>query len=180
MNRIKSETKQSEKDYWRTPQNLLEDALRLLDIYQFDKDCCAKSSAEKIGYASDFISESHDALQCANWFNYDSLNPSFCNPPFSRKWEFVKKAKEQVSRYVKSVLFVLPYAPCTKAWREHVDGSNCIVYVPDGRYQFLKPDGTKAGNCSFAVALVLFVPFFTNGAIYINYKIGDIDNEKNN
>jgi hypothetical protein len=169
----KSNTKQNEKDFWRTSPELIHDALKLLNIEMFGVDVCCSSEDVKIEKANFCITEQHDALKCNSWFSlYEQDNTSFCNPPFSKKWEFFQKAIEQVNKFSKQVLMVLPYTPVTKAWQDNIHGQNCIIYVPDGRYQYLLPNGKKsASSCNFETCLVLIVPFKC-GNVIVNYKRG--------
>ena len=44
----KSQTDKQSKDYWRTPFNLVDDALKLLSIDAFDIDVCCKDESVKI------------------------------------------------------------------------------------------------------------------------------------
>lgn len=163
------------KDYWRTPPELIDDALILLNIGCFNTDICCKDGSVKIEKADWCIEEESDALNI-DWFTDEYYSPanliSFCNPPISKKWQFFLKAVEQVNQYWHSVLMVMPYTPCTKEWHANVHNENCIIYVPDGRYQFLLPDGSKPkNNCSFDICLILIVPFLC-GNVIINYQRG--------
>lgn len=169
----KSNTKQSEKDYWRTSELLINDALTLLNIKDFDTDVCCLNEDVKINSATCYITESDNALDSNLWFLAGNpSNTSFCNPPFSRKWEFFQKAVEQVNKWSKQVLMVLPYTPITNAWSENVHGKNCIIYIPNGRYQYLLPNGEKpTGGCNFDTCLILIVPFKC-GNVRVNYKRG--------
>lgn len=176
----KSQTEKQSKDYWRTPQELIDDALKLIGAKGFDIDVCCSDEDVQIQNSYWCLLESQDALSDIDWFsdNYysDCFSPifttSFCNPPFSQKWKFFNKAIEQSKKWGKSVLMVLPYTPATKQWHENVHGQDCIIYVPDGRYQYLLPDGTKPVNsCNFETCLILIVPFKC-GNVIVNYKRG--------
>ncbi|OCG71893.1 hypothetical protein A9G43_03830 [Gilliamella sp. Occ3-1] len=169
----KSQTEKQNKDYWRTSELLINDALKLLNIGVFEVDVCCSSVDVKIEKANFCITENRDALKCNTWFSlYKSSNTSFCNPPFSKKWDFFQKAVEQVKKWSKQVLIVLPYTPVTKAWQDNIHGQNCIIYVPDGRYQYLLPSGEKSVNsCNFDTCLILLVPFKC-GNVIVNYKRG--------
>lgn len=169
----KSQTEKQNKDYWRTSELLINDALTLLNIKGFDTDVCCSSEDVKINNATCYITESNNALESNLWFLAGNpSNTSFCNPPFSQKWEFFQKAVEQVNKWSKQVLMVLPYTPATKVWSDNIHGQNCIIYVPDGRYQYLLPSGEKPkGSCNFDTCLILIVPFRC-GNVRVNYKRG--------
>lgn len=169
----KSNTPVAEKDYWRTPPELINDALGLLNINGFDTDVCCSNSNVKINKAEAYISEQQDALQAESWFLFGRAgNTSFCNPPFSNKWLFFQKAVEQSRKWSKQVLMVMPYRSCTTTWVNNVHDADCIIYLPDGRYQFLLPDGSKPkSSCNFETCLVLIVQFKC-GNVIVNYKRG--------
>jgi hypothetical protein len=172
----KSQTEKQNKDYWRTSELLINDALKLLNIKSFGIDVCchfepAINDINIIKHAETYIDEEENSLDSYSWFH--GSNPTaFCNPPFSRKWEFFQKAVEQVNKWSEQVLMVFPYTPATKAWSDNVHGQNCIIYVPDGRYQYLLPNGEKSvNNCNFDTCLILIVPFKC-GNVIVNYKRG--------
>lgn len=167
----KSNTEASGKDYWRTSPEIINDAMVLINTGSFNTDVCVSGEDVKIKKCLSFITEKQDALRSDNWFlGYGKT--SFCNPPFTRKWEFFQKAVEQVNKWGLQVLMVMPYNPITQAWKENVSKANCIVYRPDGRYQFLLPDGTRPKNsCNFETCLILIVPFKL-GCVTVDYKRG--------
>ena len=176
----KSQTDKQSKDYWRTPQELIDDALKLIGAKGFDVDVCCSNEDTKIPKSYWCLLENQDALgDDMDWFsdNYPECSgpifaTSFCNPPFSKKWEFFKKAVKQVEKWGKSILMVFPYTPVTTAWVKNVHRQDCIIYVPDGRYQYLLPDGNKPVNsCNFETCLILIVPFKC-GNVIVNYKRG--------
>lgn len=79
----------------------------------------------------------------------------WCNPPFDRKWEFIAHAREQQAAG-RPGMMLLPYSPCSTSWRKNL-GSGVIIYEPDGRYNFMEPDGeTKQSGANFETALVIF------------------------
>lgn len=167
----KSNTPKPEKDYWRTSPELINDAKKLINTRSFNTDVCVTGADVSIKNCLSFITEKTDALKASSWFlGYG--NTSFCNPPFSAKFQFFQKAIEQVKNHGKQVLMTLPYTPCTKEWHDNVHGTDCIIYVPDGRYQYLLPDGSKPKNsCNFETCLILIVPFKC-GNVIVNYKRG--------
>ena len=178
-----SNTPKSEKNYWRTPENLIIDALTLLNIPRFSVDVCAKNADTSIRSSTAYIDESIDALNTIRWDENNIIKneryhckhlPMFCNPPFSKKWEFFQEAVSQSQVWGREILMVMPYTPATRAWHENVLNQNCIIYVPDGRYQFLLPNGERSQNsCSFETCLILIVPFKC-GNVIVNYQRGQL------
>lgn len=165
-----SNTEIQHKDYWRTSPELISDSLKLIGSQGYCTDVCCLNESVAITSAAWQITEKENALNMDSWFlSYPNL-PAFCNPPFSKKWEFFQKAKEQVSKWGRSVLMVLPYTPCTKEWHNNLHNTDCVIYVPDGRYQYLLPDGSRAKNsCNFETCLIFIVPHKL-GNVIINYK----------
>lgn len=107
---------------------------------------------------------------------YDSLRHNWpadwwCNPPFDRKWDFVAHARRQQDAG-RPGMMLLPYNPCSTSWRTKL-GSGVIVYEPDGRYNFVEPDGeTKQSGANFESALVLFTTSFISESLRITFKRG--------
>ena len=50
VNLNQSNTPKSEKDYWRTPNSLINDAIGLLNTWRFSVDVCAKDAETSIGH----------------------------------------------------------------------------------------------------------------------------------
>lgn len=175
---VESSTEKVDKDFWRTPSLFINDIKHLLNVSKFSVDACCANESIAIADSLSCITESQDSLSVSNWLEFsdgkfDSRNPLFCNPPFSKKYVFFKKAVEQVKLTGVPCVFILPYEPVSKSWVENINDVNCLVYIPDSRYHYLKPDGKKTKNgCNFPSCFVYIVPFNTNGAITINYKKG--------
>ena len=179
----KSQTDKQNKDYWRTSPELINDAQMLLKIRWFSVDVCAKDRDTSIGLSTAYIDENINALSpLVDWNKHCLVKseeyhckylPMFCNPPFSEKWQFFSKAIEQSRRHHLSILMVFPYTHATKQWHRNIHGKDCIIYVPDGRYQYLLPDGTKPtkNRCNFETCLILIVPFKC-GNVIVDYKRG--------
>ena len=106
----------------------------------------------------------------------DALNLSwpdhwFCNPPFDLKGPFIRHAKwQQVNG--RSGMMLLPYERQTDWWRRGV-GKGCIIYEPDGRYNFLERDGeTKKSGVNFGSALVCFPAMHIGDSITVPFNRG--------
>lgn len=151
---IKSRTKESIKDNWRTSDAAFELARRLYGV-PFEQDVCSEDGGA--ARCERFITPEMDALKIP-W-----LNNWWCNPPFSRKPEFIAKAVEQ-AQYGRSGMMLLPYTATTKWFRLLVMDNAAAVFVPNRRFHFHHPDGgeLKSGS-SFESCLVLFNPHFNGG-----------------
>ena len=130
----KSKTQINKKDMWNTTWQAVRDAEFLIGG-KFDLDACSASRNES--KADSFISPDDDAM-LFHWYG----KRVFCNPPFSRKIEFIDRANNQAMEWSNVICMMLPFEPCTKWWREHISGKATAVYVPDGRYNFID-DETK-------------------------------------
>lgn len=79
----------------------------------------------------------------------------WCNPPFDQKLEFIAQARRQQAAG-RPGMMLLPYEPLTGWWTKRLS-FGCIIYEPDGRYQFCERDGvTKKQGANFGSALVVF------------------------
>lgn len=130
-------------DYFETPVHIFN---QLDDIFNFNCDvACNPQNACCIN----FISEDDDSLKI-NWGNYRC----FCNPPFSKKAEFIKKAYEEVMNgYCPICVMILPLNSMdTKAWHEFIEGK-FHYEILQGRISFIDPETKrpKKGNNSGTV-----------------------------
>lgn len=168
----KSEMPVNKKDFQNTSELATNDALALCGISSFDMDACATSDSESKGF--NFISPEDDAL-IAEWCGYigSGVRSVWCNPPFSLKESFLKRAKEQSSKHNLTVCCMIPFEPCTKWWREFVSDKATFVYVPSGRYNFIDDETKKeVKGVNFCSCFVVFTPLYTKEAIMINFERG--------
>ena len=167
----KTETLASKKDFWNTSDLALNDAKALCGVKRFDLDACATSENE--AKATEYISPSTDALRCEWYLSGDDIKTVWCNPPFSQKELFLRRAKEQSSKHNLTVCCMIPFEPCTKWWRACVSDKATFVYVPDGRYCFVD-DETKqeVKGVNFCSCFVVFTPLHTKEAVFINFERG--------
>ena len=168
----KMETPASKKDFWNTSDLALNDAKALCGVKYFSLDACATSINESKGV--DFISPEKDSLKTEWGYAFADANRTvWCNPPFSQKELFLKRAKEQSAKHNLTVCCMIPFEPCTKWWRECVSDKATFVYVPDGRYNFVD-DETKqeVKGVNFCSCFVVFTPLHTKEAVFINFERG--------
>ncbi|MWN90982.1 hypothetical protein GQ597_09735 [Gilliamella sp. Pra-s65] len=81
----KSQTEKQNKDYWRTSELLINDALTLLNIKSFDTDVCCSSEDVQIQKSNCCLTEDYDALKANLWFL--ASNPS--NTSFSQDGKII-------------------------------------------------------------------------------------------
>ena len=169
----KSETPVNKKDFWNTSDLALSDAMALCGVKQFDLDACATSEFESKGF--EFIDPDMCSLS-TEWNSpiwYKIIKNVWCNPPFSQKELFLKRAKEQSAKHNLTVCCMIPFEPCTKWWREFVSDKATFVYVPSGRYNFIDDETKKeVKGVNFCSCFVVFTPLHTKEAVFINFERG--------
>ena len=164
----KSNTDVNIKNLWATTQDAYKDACKLCGAYYFELDAAASSKNKKCAL---YINEDQDALTI-EWFREELVKTVWCNPPFDLKREFLAHAYNQRKHGLTCMM--IPYEPTTKWWREFVHDKASIVYVPDGRDNFIHPKTEKEiKGVSFASCIVVFTPL-TLTTQYIHFKRGDI------
>ena len=188
---VKSKTSSDNKNLWGTTWECFEDATELYGR-KFECDVAAEPLTAKCRkyFTSPDILDSliFDRWNTAVLLNHaesvlgnvcvglDALNLSwpdhwFCNPPFDLKGPFIRHAKWQLVNG-RSGMMLLPYERQTDWWRRGV-GKGCIIYEPDGRYNFLERDGvTKKSGVNFGSALVCFPAMHIGDSITIPFTRG--------
>ena len=145
----KSNTADGDKNFWATSWRQFFDATYLYGR-PFQFDVCAEEATAKCGPINYFSPERGDDALALDW-------PAdfWCNPPFSRKVEFIQHALEQ-AKNGRPGMMLLPYEPVSNWWRDNLK-DDVIVYEPDGRYNFMERDGkTKKSGANFGTVLVSF------------------------
>lgn len=162
-----SKTPDSKKDFWNTPWHAVQDAEFLIGQV-FALDACATSFNE--AKAEQWITPEQDAL-ITEWLPA-KRGAVWCNPPFSQKIAFIKRAYHQSRRHAVTVCVMLPFEPTTKWWRENISSRASVVYVPDGRYSYVD-DETKIEQrgVNFSSCFVVFTPL-TMPTQYIEFTRG--------
>lgn len=95
----------------------------------------------------------------------------WCNPPFDLKHDFIQHARKQQADG-RSGMMLLPYEPLSGWWRRLL-ADDVIIYEPDGRYQFYERDGeTKKSGANFGCALVAFPTMRIGKSIRVPFERG--------
>lgn len=130
-------------DYFETPDYIYQ---QLNKVFNFSLDvACNKENKKCI---CGFCEEEINSLE-ADW-----IGRCFCNPPFSKKAEFIKKAVDEVEKnncYI--CVMILPLNSMdTKAWHKYIEGKYHYE-VLKGRIAFVDPTTKlpKKGNNSGTV-----------------------------
>jgi len=139
---MKMNPKGKGNDYFETPPEIFN---QLEHIYNFDMDVACN---EDNYLCPKCITEKQDALK-ATW-----IGRCFCNPPFSKKAEFIKKAVEELEKgYLYICVMILPLnCMDTKVWHEYIEGK-FYYEILQGRIAFIDPETRrpKKGNNSGTV-----------------------------
>ena len=186
---VKSTTDEKDANFWATSWAAFCDA-EVLYGREFAVDVCAEPATTKcrsfIGHPMlyeqtlDYRTgpEIRRLLRGLNCLALDTLMPSiqwpadwWCNPPFDLKEIFIQKAKYQRD-CGRPGMMLLPYEPLTQWWRRSLS-RDCIIYEPDGRYNFMERDGeTMKQGANFGSALVAFPTMHLNDSIRIPFTRG--------
>lgn len=141
---MKMNQKGKGNDNFETPDYIFN---QLNKIFDFNLDvACTPYNAKCVN----FISQDDNAL-LIKWGEYSRC---FCNPPFSKKAEFIKKADYEVQYCnVPIVVMILPLNSMdTKIWHEIIE-SRYHYEILKGRIAFIDPETQKPkkGNNSGTV-----------------------------
>lgn len=149
MKRVFNTRTKRSKDNWETPQYFYD----LLDNeFHFTLDPCA----------------SHLNHKCVNYFTKEDngLKQSwkghkvFCNPPYSDKDKWIKKAFWEGANRDTLVVLLIPTASDTKIWHKYIMKAKEIRFIK-GRIKF-ELDGESQGSPNFASSLIIFEGDHTN------------------
>lgn len=114
------------RDEYETPQLLFD---RVNAEFKFVCDVAASEANRKCGNSytaenSALSDDPHHGWFASNW----------CNPPYSMKREFISKALEQMTRYMRTTVLLLPASTGEKWWHELAAQSFMVLLK--GRVQF--------------------------------------------
>lgn len=170
---VKSKTDANQKDYWRTSDLAFADARVLCGVTKFDLDAAASPHNAR---SDKFYTEDDDALT-KQWLT-PLANYVWCNPPFSRKVEFLQHvAKQTRFRAAPPVMggvicMMIPYEPTTDWFRQNVHDKATVVFVPDGRYNYCHAEtGVEIKGCNFASCFAVFTTLHAE-TNYVHYERG--------
>lgn len=186
---VKSGTQEADKNFWATAPQCFSDALALYGR-PFDIDVCAEpltakcqryfASADLYDALLDYRTAADTlAMMRESGRTCDALNSLaitwpehwWCNPPFDQKQAFIAKARQE-QRAGRGGMMLLPYEPLTGWWQQSLS-EGCIIYEPDGRYNFCERDGvTRKSGVNFGSALVAFPTQLIAESPRIRFKRG--------
>lgn len=139
----------AQRDDWNTPLWLFNLLHRL---YHFTIDAAA---SDKSHLLTKYWTEREDGLS-QSWKG----ERVFCNPPFSQKAAWAKKAAE---READVAVLLLPATVDQKWFHRYVLGNGAEVIVPEGRIKFEPPPGVNASSPRFATIVAVYSYFRVPG-----------------
>jgi len=169
-----------EADNSQTPEWIIRQIQDVANI-EIAHDVCARKNSAK---AKSYWTQKDDAFT-QNWSkkfydlnaHYEQVNAFYMNPPFSLQGKFQDKALEE------SKLGVVTMGCCSHSpdrdWFQKMEKTANYLFVPDGRIQFNKHDGTKftrtdkktgrevSTGAAFPVCFPLWLPYPNGGQVQI-------------
>lgn len=147
----------SSRDYWSTPKWLYK---LVHEHWNPTLDVCATEENAK---CRDFIDESSDALNIADWARYsldsDKMGTvthkyGWMNPPYSDPFSWLEAASKQDM----TIIALVRLDPSTRWWRDIIMKKASLVILLSPRIQFEAPPGIKSSSNNGSNALVVFPP----------------------
>ncbi len=143
----KSITYKNPNDEWYTPKSIV-DIFTKGNYDNWMDPATNEFIANKHGFKKFYTI--HD-----NGLNQRWEGNVWCNPPFSLKDEFIKKAREYVDTTDNKVFMLLPASLETKIWHSYILGK-AKIYIPNRRIKFENPCLEKQKGSSFTSVIVEF------------------------
>lgn len=128
----------SDKDSWRTPEKLIEEFREALGKIHTDP---ATDCETKIGSCFNYTKEVDGLLQ--PW--YGNI---LCNPPFTQKSDWLRKAVKEVKRgNAKTIVFLTPDGTGAKGWwHKYIAEHSTIICFTKGRVNYVDPETDEVIN----------------------------------
>lgn len=125
--------------------------------------------------AKDFLIDNFDTIDTngltSNWGQYKRI---WINPPFSLKYEFLKKAVDTYLKHNNDIYIVIPITALTTKRFESTSFKGKL-YIPNGRIQFEPP--SKVSSRSASVGSIVLKPGIENKIQYFSLNKGVIIND---
>ena len=146
---MKMNQKGKGNDNFQTPNFIFK---QLDNVFKFTKDVACLSTDFKIfSTKGHFFDCGWDGL-VESWKN----ERCFCNPPFSKKADWIKKADYEVQNNDCPICVMILPSLCmdTKVWHEYIEGKY-MYEILQGRISFIDPETKKpkSGNNSGTVVV---------------------------
>lgn len=150
----KSDTAESDKDLWRTPQALF-DALD--EEFKFGVDVCA---TRENSLCDIFIDQELDALKTSwrtphDWEGKNTVESAFINPPYSQTKQMLDRAANQAFECRINVVALVNANTDTKWFAEAASTANEIRLLT-GRVGFVRNDGKAVNGNTKGQCLIIW------------------------
>lgn len=182
INQHLSATPEAEKDLAQTPWWLVHQLQRLTG-YTFALDVAAVASTRKapVWFGPDMVNPAHRDALTADWgarlrgASRRQNAACFMNPPFSLAEEFCFRASFHARENGVTTVGVVKLAADADWFQQSVEGTATAIYKPDGRVQFLRPDGmpftrvnkatgkTERSGANFMICCPVWTPLYMQG-----------------
>lgn len=160
-----------ENDRYHTPAYIIEAITRTMGV-QITHDVCAEDwSAVTASYWD--LKAGEDALKYQWSDHFPPLSVMWCNPPYSALPQFTAKCRWEAHQGL-IIVGLVPDSRSSRWYQDNVENVATTVFLPDGRLNFIKPDGTvKAGN-PWPSCFPVWTPWRTGTTTYarFNRKLG--------
>lgn len=160
-----SKTKKSERDFYGTPVPVFNRIQEVANMV-FAHDVCATAKTTKCPC---WWSKRENALKI-KWHDiFDPMTPLWMNPPYSDLTIWTAKAAQEAAAGM-IIMGLLPDIRSSAWYRNNVKGVANTVFEPDGRIDFLLPDGRtiKRGNDRPSI-FVLWTPWQTGQTQFVTF-----------
>ena len=132
----------SASDDWATPHDLYQE---LDSVFNFELDAAASVLNTK---CARFLTEEDDALKC------DWKGRVWCNPPYSKAKEFIRKGYEESVKHGGIVVMLVAARTDTRIWHDVIFPHAAEIHFIKGRLKF----GNSKNTAPFPSAVIVFDP----------------------
>lgn len=129
-------------DEWETPSDLFTE-LNL--VFNFELDTAATVLNTKCAH---FYTQEDDALKC------DWKGRVWCNPPYSKAKEFIRKGYEESVKHEGIVVMLVAARTDTRIWHDVIFPHAAEIHFIKGRLKF----GSSRNTAPFPSAIIVFDP----------------------
>lgn len=129
----------SKSDEWSTPDSLFN---KYNSIFNFNLDSAATPENTK---CSNYYTKENNGLS-KDWEGY-----VWCNPPYSKISDWIKKGYEEHLKHKSTIVMLIPARPDTKAWINYIVDKASIHFII-GRLKF----SNSSNSAPFPSAVIIY------------------------
>lgn len=157
----KSKTKKKERDLYATPINIFNRIQSVANI-KFVHDVCALKNSAK---CATWWNKKQNALKIKWSDHFEANSPLWMNPPYSQLPEWTEKAALEAQNGL-IIMGLVPDCRSSSWYENNLDGVATTAFIPDGRINFIRPNGTVADSNAFPSVFPLWTPWQTDHTHY--------------